>query len=76
MAGYFLDKWTGLTPLWTAFLLVDPKFHGKSEVYTKHVSKLNFKNITRTQGLVEPQHKVTKEITVNAISKRRVDTVN
>ena len=64
-----------LTLLWTAFLLVDSKFHGKSEVYGKHASKLNFKKIPRTQGLVELRHKVTKEITLNAISKRRVDTV-
>ena len=75
LASYFLDNWTGLTPLWTAFFLVDPKFYGKSEVYTKHASKLNFKNSTRTQGLVELHHKVSKEITLNAISKRRVDTV-
>ena len=54
---------------------MDPKFHGKSEVYTKHASKLNFKNIPRTQGLVELHHKVTKEKTLNASSKRRVDTV-
>ena len=75
MTSYFLDSWTGLTPLWTAFLLEDSKFHGKSEVYTKHASKLNFKNIPRTQGLVELHQKVTKEITLNSISKRRVDTV-
>ena len=54
---------------------MDPKLHGKSEVYTKHASKLNFKNIPRTQGLVELHHKVTKEKTLNASSKRRVDTV-
>ena len=74
MANYFLDNWTGLTSLWTSFLLVDPKFHGKSVVYTKHASKPNFKNIPRTQSLVQP-YKVTKEITLNAISKKRVDTV-
>ena len=44
LASYFLDNWTGLTPLWTAFLLVDPKYHGKSNVFTKHASKLSFKN--------------------------------
>ena len=60
LASYFLDNWTGLTPLWKAFVLVKPKFHGKSEVYTKHASKLNFKNIPRTQSLVELHHKVTK----------------
>ena len=27
LASYFLDNWTGLTPLWTAFVLVEPKFH-------------------------------------------------
>ena len=75
LASYFLDNWTGLTPLWTAFLLVDPKFHENSEVFTKQASKLNFKNIPRTQGLVELHQKVTKEITLNGISKRRVDTV-
>ena len=75
LANYFLNNWTGLTPLWTVFLLVDPKFHEKSEVYTKHANKLNFKNIPRSQGLVELHHKVAKEITLNAISKRRVDTV-
>ena len=64
-----------LTLLWTALLLADSKFHGKSEVYTKYASKLHFKNIPRTQGLVELHHKVTKEITLNAISKRQVDTV-
>ena len=52
-----------------------PKISRNSEVYTKHASKLNFKNIPRTQGLVELHHKVAKEITLNAISKRRVDTV-
>ena len=75
LASYFLDNWTGLTPLWTAFLLVDPKFHENSEFFTKQASKLNFKNIPRTQGLVELHHKVTKEKTLNASSKRRVDTV-
>ena len=61
LANYFLDNWTGLTPLWTKFLLVDPKFHGKSEVYTKHAGKLYFKNFPRTQGLVELYHRVTKK---------------
>ena len=27
LANYFLNNWRGLTPLWTVFLLVDPKFH-------------------------------------------------
>ena len=61
LASYFLDNWTGLTPVWTAFLLVDQKFRGKSEVYTKHASKLNFKNIPRTQCLVEYTTKLQKK---------------
>jgi len=73
-ASYFLNNWTGLSPMWSNLHLGDQIKHGKTAPYVEWSAKYSHYDCVitppRTQGFLELHQKLTKNIAMSSKMQR------